>query len=119
LSTARPAQSLTLPELHPHYLAPPAPPRPMAFAAAPARAVGMARMAKFAETDTVAQAAAEDAPQIEVETAQVASEDGAAVTYQIHTPASIPSDGTPYRTTITVERLKVDLDYWIVPKLAT
>lgn len=116
LSTARPAQSLTLPELYPHYLAPPAPPRPMAFAAAPAPR--LRSMAKFAETDTVAQAAMEEAPQIEVETAQVASQDGAAVTYQIHTPASIPSDGTPYRTTITVERLKVELDYWIVPKLA-
>ncbi len=118
LSTARPAQSLTLPELHPHYLAPPAPPRPMAFAAAPAPMAGKARMAKFVESDTAAQAAMEEAPQIEVETAQVESGDGAAVTYQIHTPASIPSDGTPYRTTITVERLKVELDYWIVPKLA-
>jgi uncharacterized protein (TIGR02231 family) len=118
LSTARPAQSLTLPELHPQYVAPPTPPRPLAASAPMMRQAAAPRLAKFAETSTMEQAVAYDSAPIEVETAQVESSEGAAVTYQIHTPVSIPSDGTPYKTTITVERLKVDLDYLIVPKLA-
>jgi uncharacterized protein (TIGR02231 family) len=114
LSTARPAQSLTLPELHPQVVAPPRPlppPAPMLRQAAAAP-----HLAKFAETSTV-EAVAEGMP-MQVETAQIDTTDGAAVTYQIHTPATIPADGTPYKTTITVEKLKVDLDYLIVPKLA-
>jgi uncharacterized protein (TIGR02231 family) len=43
---------------------------------------------------------------------------GVAVTYRVSTPVAVPSDGTPHKTTITIERLDVSLDYVAVPKLA-
>jgi len=105
LSTAKPALATTLPELRPWYVSVPAPPPP--------RAVPKARPAPamLARALTTPSPAAEPAPEMmlagvameeeaaepvemEAVTAEV-EETGAALTFRVAKPATIPSDGSP------------------------
>lgn len=43
---------------------------------------------------------------------------GAAVSYRIVRPTSVPSDGTPHRTTVTTLNLSAQLDHITAPKIA-
>jgi uncharacterized protein (TIGR02231 family) len=121
LSTARPAVSTTLPELRPQYVNPYVvpPPRPQArmmMAAAPRMAKGMAQA-----DDDQAEMAAQPAPAPAAEVQQAAvepGEGGAALTYRIAAPVTIPSDGSPQKTTVAIENLSASLDYLTVPKIA-
>lgn len=123
LSTARTAISSTLPELQPHYIAPPAPPVP--------RPAPAARMEKRAfAASLIPQADAEEAadellampapaPLAEVAQATIdVGAGGASVTYRIGTPTTIPGDGNPYKITVVIEKLSAALDYLTVPKIA-
>jgi uncharacterized protein (TIGR02231 family) len=40
------------------------------------------------------------------------------VTYRVARPVAVPSDGSPHKTTVTIEKLGVKLDYVTAPKLA-
>ncbi|HEX8227993.1 MAG TPA: mucoidy inhibitor MuiA family protein [Chloroflexia bacterium] len=122
LSTARPAVSTTIPELHPWYLDVhrPRPPMPMArMAAAPAQFSGDA--AGGAAYDAYAAQPAEmvpvPPPMMKVAQATVEST-GASVTFKVGRPVDIPSDGSPHKTTVTSLDLESQLDYVTVPRLA-
>jgi uncharacterized protein (TIGR02231 family) len=127
LSTAKPALATILPKLRPWYVSVPAPLPPMA---APAAKRAPARLARFAPT-----AAAEPAPEMmltgmameeeeaepvemEAVTAEV-EEAGAALTFRIAKPATIPSDGSPHKTTVAALSLTPRLDYVAAPKLVS
>jgi uncharacterized protein (TIGR02231 family) len=138
LSTAHPAISATLPKLEAWYIMPP----PMATrhelmyppvsaapqakrSAGPVSALvgvaGAAVAAVEAPLQYLYGAAEEPAPPPPAETAQTSIESGgvgAAVTYRVSLPITVPSDGTQNKTTVTIEKLGVSLDYVIVPKLA-
>jgi uncharacterized protein (TIGR02231 family) len=119
LSTARPAVSATIPELHPWYVdmlrpLPPPMPKMMRAMAAPAAAPAAA--------DTMMLAGAMEAalppPPAEIAQAQIESA-GAAVTYRVARPVAVPADGSPHRTTVTTLDLGARLDYVTAPKIAT
>jgi uncharacterized protein (TIGR02231 family) len=126
LSTAKPALATTLPELRPWYVSVPAPPPPRA---APAMA---ARLLKAAPAPPAAAEPApemmyfagaemeEEAKPVEIEaiTAEV-EEIGAALTFRVAKPATIPSDGSPHKTTVAALSLTPRLDYVAVPKLVS
>jgi uncharacterized protein (TIGR02231 family) len=121
LSTARPAVSATLPELQPWFIDVYRPPVPMP------RAAGAAMMrAKLAEDAEFAVAAPqslaqpyapEPLPAMEISQAEVESS-GASVTFKVPRSVSIPSDGTPHKTTVTALDLEAELDYVTAPKIA-
>lgn len=116
LSTARPAISTTLPELQPQVINPysPLPQSRPAMLAAPAPMMKKAKREAFEGA-----AMADDAPAAEVEQATIEpNQGGAAVTYRVSTPVTIPADGSPQKTTVTIERLSMSLDYLTVPKIA-
>lgn len=128
LSTAKPALATTLPELRPWYVSVPAPPPPKAAPAAAVRALRKAAPAPPAAEEPVpammflASAAmeAEEAEPVEMEaiTAEV-EETGAALTFRVAKPATIPSDGSPHKTTVAALSLTPRLDYVAVPKLVS
>jgi uncharacterized protein (TIGR02231 family) len=116
LSTARPAVNATIPELHPWYIdivrPIPAAPPPMARsmpAPAPMMAADM--------TTTGGGPGALMMAKAEIAQAQVERR-GAAVSYRIVRPTSVPSDGTPHRTTVTTLNLSAQLDHITAPKIA-
>lgn len=129
LSTARPAVTTTIPELHPWYLDLPRPPRPQAMAmkrqgretttpdslesavlpASPA----MSNEA-MADKQGLPTPVAPTAAPIEAEIEQA----GASVTYRIARPVAIPSDGSPHRTNVTTLDFESNLDYISAPKMA-
>lgn len=123
LSTARPAVSATIPELHPWYLDVPRPPVPMPVSrvAAPAAVPPPAAQAGGGAYDAYAGAPtmilAEPPPEMRMSQATVESS-GASVTFKVARPVAIPSDGSPHKTTITGLDLDTQLDYVSVPKLA-
>jgi uncharacterized protein (TIGR02231 family) len=119
LSTARPAVSATIPELHPWYIdipRPKPPPMPMmamrtmAAPAPAAQAAGAADMEMMALMD-------EEAPAAKIAEATIES-GGAAVTYRVARPVAVPSDGSPHRTAVTTLDLGARLDYVTAPKIA-
>ncbi len=119
LSTARPASSYTIPRLSPWYIdryVPPAP-RPPQIRGVMAAAPMPAMLKASAEGDEAAGALPEPPPMAEVEEAQVASE-GAAVTYRVPRPVTVPSDGSSHKSAITTLTLDAQLDYIAVPKIA-
>lgn len=63
---------------------------------------------------------AEEAEPVEMEavTAKV-EETGAALTFRVAKPATIPSDGSPHKTTVAAPSLAPRLDYVAVPKLVS
>jgi uncharacterized protein (TIGR02231 family) len=124
LSTAKPALAATLPELRPWYIRVPAPPPPPTAAPAPRAA----RLLKAAAPPAQPVAAFEaltgmeevEAEPVEMEavTAEV-EESGAALTFRVAKPATIPSDGSPHKTTVAALSLIPRLDYVAVPKLVS
>jgi uncharacterized protein (TIGR02231 family) len=126
LSTAKPALATILPELRPWYVSVPAPLPPMA---APAAKRAPAMLARFAPTAAEEPAPEmmltgmemeEEAEPVEMEavTAEV-EETGAALTFRVAKPATIPSDGSPHKTTVAALSLVPRLDYVAVPKLVS
>lgn len=114
ISTARPALSGILPELDPWYIAPLPPPMPRSAAVPVAEAAAPAQFrAKSAKMDF---ADAEPQAQVEIVTATV-NTSGAAITYQIPNPVSIPPDGAAHKVAIAYFSLPPKLDYVITPKL--
>ncbi len=121
LSTARPAMSVTIPELQPWYVdisRPKPPPTPMmamrtmaAPAAAP-QAAGAADMEMMALMDEAPALPAAKIAEATVESG------GAAVTYRVARPVAVPSDGSPHRTAVTTLDLSARLDYVTAPKIA-
>jgi uncharacterized protein (TIGR02231 family) len=114
LSTARPALAATLPELDPWYIQPRPPIAKHAQAAKP-----MAMAARAAPVPEAPQEAFTLGAELEAEemTASV-STSGAAVTYQLLVPASIPGDGAPHKVTVARYSLPPQLDYVTAPRLA-
>jgi uncharacterized protein (TIGR02231 family) len=127
LSTAKPALAATLPELRPWYVSVPAPPPPRAASALAARLgieptfAAQPAVEKAAEaTLTGVMMKAREAEPVEMEavTAEV-EEAGAALTFRVAKPATIPSDGSPHKTTVAALSLTPQLDYVAVPKLVS
>ncbi|NWF70600.1 MAG: mucoidy inhibitor MuiA family protein [Chloroflexi bacterium] len=124
LSTAKPATSARLPELEAWYVDALRPPIPAARAArlpmqtkAAFENEGLAAADAEYEADKPAFALPDAASQAEIAQATIEAS-GASVTYRVEKPVSVPADGTPYKATVTVQRLAVKLDYLSVPKLA-
>ncbi len=117
LSTARPALAGMLPELDPWFIAPFQPPIP---APAPRRAMKLAAPAPQATVAAVA-AAAPEAGAVLVDDAEVVTAEveatGAAVTYRVTEPVSVPSDGQPHKVSVAYFSLPPELDYVVTPKL--
>lgn len=57
------------------------------------------------------------APAASVQQATVEPSSGAAVTYRVATPVTIPHGNDPHKTTVTVAQLESTLDYLIAPRL--
>ena len=123
LSTARPALSQTLPEAKPWNISRFDPIlveevkrkealRNMRVGAAPMQyREGAARSVQSFQTKT--------APKATVQQATVeSSSSGAVVSYTIGTAITIPGNGEPHKTTITITGLKAELDYVTVPRIA-
>ena len=116
LSTARPAEALSVEEPDPWYLdryRPPVPlparaPAPMAYAM-DSMAVGAAPGAAPDATPLMAQAA----PIAEI--AAVVAQGAAAATYTPARPVAVPADGTAHRATVAVLDLDATLDHLTVP----
>lgn len=117
LSTARPALAAAIPRLQPWYLHPRHEPRPVAASAAK----GGAWRSAGAHSEPVMTLAAPAAPPAmaaaEVETARVEGS-GAAVNFQIAGALDVPSDNAPHKATVGIFRLRPQLDFVCVPKLA-
>ena len=123
LSTTRPGQSQTLPELSPWYVGRPQPPRApeartlsgssMANAADPGERVGVgfaaaAGSAKKMKRPRAGMLAAEPAE----------GESGAGLTYTVARPLAVPGDGGPHKTLVAAFEADAVLDYLTVPVLA-
>lgn len=125
LSTAKPALATTLPELRPWYVSVPAPlPPPSATPVARAARLRKAAFAPPAQPvaafETLTRMEEEEAEPVEMEalTAEV-EEAGAALTFRVAKPTTIPSDGSPHKTTVAALSLTPHLDYVAVPKLVS
>ena len=123
LSTTRPGQSQTLPELSPWYVGRPQPPR--APASSVARAASMANEADPGEQVGVAFAAASGSakkmmkPRAGMLAAEPAEgESGAGLTYTVARPLAVPGDGGPHKTLVAAFEADAVLDYLTVPVLA-
>lgn len=116
LSTARPALAGVVPELEPWYLRPLPPPRP-----GPLREEeGRGRQMGVQMAPASMQATMPEREEPEVEAAMVMAEvesSGAAVTYRIGAPASVPGDGEPHGVSVAELELEAEMDYVIAPKL--
>lgn|SRR5574341_96986 len=128
LSTARPAASTTLPELRPWYVDfryyhPVAAAMPrmkgLAFGGAPAAADQYLAEQELQMMAPAEAPAAPPPPQpVTAAVAGIETGSGGAVTYRVARPVTIPSDGQPYQTAITLLNLGVELDYLCAPRLA-
>ncbi len=117
LSTTRRGRHTSVPELRPWFIGRPIPvparvsPQLMRMSAGPA-AEGLPIVPgshSGLEADLM-----EEAPPI----AARAQESGAALLYQVPTPMPVPSDGSPYKTTVARFDLEAALDHFTIPKLA-
>lgn len=116
LSTARPSVSTTIPELDPWYIDVYRP--PVVYKRTAALMPMMARSAAPTDATTGEDNYAEAVPPpMQVAQAEIENS-GAAVTYRVIRPVSVPSDDAPHKTTVTVIELDAQLDYVTVPKLA-
>lgn len=117
LSTARPAISGALPELHPWYIAPlppPAPPKPFHKAARAGMAAGVPAP-MMAMPDAMPDAAMMSAEMAAPMDAEVETS-GIAVTYRIPGTASVPGDGSPHKLTVATINLLPRIDYLTAPE---
>jgi len=119
LSTARPAAGGAPPALHPwrigFYR-----PQPLVVAApAPRAETRLYKQAARAMLDENAERLAipEESAPAAFQTAQAVAE-GAAITFRIAKPVSIPSDNTRHSAVIALEKMPVSTEYVAVPKLA-
>ena len=119
LSTARPAAGGAPPALHPwrigFYR-----PQPLVVAApAPRAETRLYKQAARAMLDENAERLAipEESAPAAFQIAQAVAE-GAAITFRIAKPVSIPSDNTRHSAVIALEKLPVSTEYVTVPKLA-
>ena len=113
LSTARPTLAGVLPELNPWYVGPR--PQPVVFAN---RGTSLKLTAAHAAPASELADAAPELPITEAETALARVDDsGAAVTYHVTDPVSVPADNRPHKVSIAVVSLPVQLDYVSAPKL--
>jgi uncharacterized protein (TIGR02231 family) len=124
LSTARPAVSATIPELHPWYIdiprPMPPPPMPMMAMRTMAAPAAAPQAAGAADMEMAAFMMEEPAPPPAAKIAEATIESGgAAVTYRVARPVAVPSDGSPHRTTVTTLDLGARLDYVTAPKIAS
>lgn len=122
LSTARPALSLMIPELDPWYVGPrPAPPiraKMMAGAAPQAMRAAAPTMAGVSLDSLEMEEAAEEVPDILLETPSAAvMETGAALTYQIPSRADVPGNNDARKVTVASFRLRPALDLVTAPRL--
>ena len=123
LSTTRPGQSQTLPELSPWYIGRPQPPRvpassvvmaaSMASEAAPGGDEADGRRRAFAAS---ARNAKPEAKMLAAEPAE--GESGAGFTYTVARPLAVPGDGGPHKTLVAGFEADAVLDYLTVPVLA-
>jgi uncharacterized protein (TIGR02231 family) len=120
LSTARPAVSVTIPELHPWYIDIPRPkPPPMPMMAMRTMAAPAAAPQAAGAADMEMMALMDEAPPPAAKVAEATIESGgAAVTYRVARPVAVPSDGSPHRTAVTTLDLGARLDYVTAPKIA-
>ena len=107
LSTARPANAVTVPELQPWYLDILRPPTPLA-----ADMVGMQRTRAMPAQP---MAAPGGAPPPIAQASATADYGVAATTYRPSRSIAVPSDGTAHRTTIMVADLPDRIDHITVP----
>lgn len=113
LSTARPALSGTIPELHPWTIRPlPPPPERV-------RSVRLSKApAEFDEAGIAPMAAAPASIEAPAEEALTAVDDrGAAVTYQVPGKITAPADGAPHKVVVARIHLHPELDYVSAPRL--
>lgn len=122
LSTARPSLGGGAPKLNPWIIDVAAPPPPVAIMPAPAAAPVMRNdaRAKLAPKGALAElAVADEAPELEavkVSTAEVQSA-ATSASFQIRTPATLPSDNSAQRVAITTAKLPATLQYQSTPSL--
>lgn len=123
LSTARPSLGGGAPKLNPWVVDVAAPPPPVAVMPAPAAAPVMRSdaRAKLAPRGALAEVAvADEADELDavkqVSTAQVQSE-ATSASFQIRTPATLPSDNSTQRVAITTAKLPATLEYQSTPSL--
>jgi uncharacterized protein (TIGR02231 family) len=114
LSTARPSDSLAVPELDPWYIDRfrPAPPpyQPMAYGGA----ADMVMAAPAGAPQVMRAAMAKQAPKLE-EAVAVAEQGPAAATYTPTRPVAVRSDGTTHRTVVAKLNLEAQLDHVTAP----
>ena len=122
LSTARPGQSRTLPELSPWYIGRQQP-QPMAAMAVSSGMAGGAGPDDGSESDSRARVAG-SAPKMQPRAARLLSarqaetESGAGLTYTVARPLAVPGDGGPHKTLVAAFEADAVLDYLSVPVLA-
>ncbi|GCE47010.1 uncharacterized protein (TIGR02231 family) [Thermosporothrix hazakensis] len=121
LSTARPSLAAVLPELRPWYLKEHTPPVPFARAAQPAMRYSMLSASKIAESSDMPAGAPPLPPEpaaapASISTAEIESS-GAATVFHIGHSVDIPSDGSPHKTTIVIDKYPCEFDYVCAPAL--
>ncbi|GIJ46468.1 hypothetical protein Val02_33540 [Virgisporangium aliadipatigenens] len=125
LSTARPAETATVPELDPWYLnryTPPPPPRPMTY---PGAAYGQPAMAApggpppMPSAAPMASAVEAAPPPPVVQATATVSQGVTAATYRTARPVAVPSDGQEHRATVAALDLAVVLDHVTAPAVST
>lgn len=120
LSTARPAAGGAPPALHPWRIGFYRPQPVMMAAPAPRAEARLHKQAAKALLDenTERMAIPEESAPAVFQTAQAVTE-GAAITFRIPKPVSIPSDNTRHSAVIALEKLPVSTEYVTVPKQAS
>ncbi|MCA9923712.1 MAG: mucoidy inhibitor MuiA family protein [Anaerolineales bacterium] len=112
VSTARPAINQRLPKLHPWYVDVPRPIRQ------PERSRSQAKLATVSMSPVAPESMPSPAPMaVDADIAQAAVEDsGSSVRFVVPGTTTIPSDGSPHKSTMQHFRLEPKLDYLAVPK---
>jgi uncharacterized protein (TIGR02231 family) len=127
LSTTRPGQSQTLPELSPWYVGRPQPPR--VYEGTVAMAASMSREAAPGDDEadgrrpTAFAGAAGSAKKMKPRAGMLAAEpvegeSGAGLSYTVARPLAVPGDGGPHKTLVAAFEADAVLDYLTVPVLA-
>ncbi|MGE8641598.1 MAG: mucoidy inhibitor MuiA family protein, partial [Achromobacter sp.] len=120
LSTARPALGGGAPPLQPWIIdvaPPPPPPRPPRPAAAPAPVTSEMSMKRSRPSAAADAVMAEPEPEtVEVSTAQMQN-DATSASFQIKSPATLPSDNSSQRVAIATAKLPATLQYQSTPAL--
>jgi uncharacterized protein (TIGR02231 family) len=126
LSTARPAETATVPELEPWYLSryTPPPPRGVAYGGAPYPQAmpapgGPPPMPAAAPRASGAYDMEAAPPPPVVQTTATVSQGVTAATYRTARPVAVPSDGQEHRATVAALDLSVVLDHVTAPAQST